>query len=79
MKIIDWRNINGVRIQIDNEDYKELRTSRKQHDTSNYIISFNYLDDIDDLIKDLKEYKRKFVEIKENNNNTYTKASISFI
>ena len=65
MRTIDSKKIIGVRIWEDEEKWHRIEHLLVPTNNSMRFIEFKSVDDVDRLIKDLKQFKKDFLEIKE--------------
>ena len=66
MRGIDSKKIVGVRIWEDDEKWHQVEHMSRVRNNSLRFIEFKSIDDVDKLIKDLKQFKKEYLEIKEN-------------
>ena len=65
MRGIDSNKIVGVRIWEDDEKWHQVEHVCRNRNNSLRFIEFKSINDVDKLIKDLKQFKKDYLEIKE--------------
>lgn len=63
MKTIDSKKIIGVKIWKNETDYRKIVHCVLENNNSWRVIEFKSLEDVDELIKNLKQFKKDFIEI----------------
>jgi len=66
MKTIDCNKIVGMKIWENEDDYTQIIFGTPENNNSNKVIEFKTLEDVDKLIKTLKQFKKDYTEIVNN-------------
>lgn len=66
MKTIDCNNIVGVKIWENEDKYHQITFGVLENNNSKKVIEFKTLEDVDKLIKTLKQFKKDYTEIVNN-------------
>lgn len=64
MKAIDHNKIIGVKIWKNEEEYNVITYGILNNNNSWRVIEFKSLEEVDELIKDLKHFKKTYIEMK---------------
>lgn len=66
MKAIDSTKIVGVKIWKNEDEYHQITFGVIENNNSKRVIEFKTLEDVDELIKTLKRFKKEYIEIINN-------------
>ena len=66
MKTIDSDKIVGVKIWKNEDEYHQITFGILENNNSKKVIEFKTLEDVDKLIKALKQFKKDYTEIVNN-------------
>ena len=65
MRPISSNKIVGVKIWKNEDEYRRITYGVFNDNNSWRVIEFKSLEDVDKLIKDLKHFKKEFIEMEE--------------